>query len=316
MNRKRFIKICALGGISAEILAKNALIQPSKALKPIYWEGYLLGSKGQLSLFSNQPRKAQKTLKAVFKEVQRLEAKFSLYLNDSEINRLNREKVLLNPCEDWLKLCALSSEAHTRTQGYFDPTIQSIWSLQNRQTRAHSATDEQAENLKLEASIGWEKVSFSKSAIRIDNPKAEVSFNGIAQGYITDRITDLLKNEGFENALVELGETRALGNHPENRPFRIGIQKPDSPIIYRTAELHNNAIATSSTHGSYLNQAKGQGHIIDPRSGRSYEVNKTLSVLHSSAAVADALSTGLIFFKKEALKRFEIKYNDLKIINA
>ena len=35
-----------------------------------------------------------------------------------------------------------------------------------------------------------------------------ITLNGIAQGFITDRIADLLRNEGFEQAVVDLGEWR------------------------------------------------------------------------------------------------------------
>jgi len=41
------------------------------------------------------------------------------------------------------------------------------------------------------------------------------------QGYITDVIADLLRNEGFESAVVDLGEFRTLGRHPDGRPWRL-----------------------------------------------------------------------------------------------
>ena len=34
-----------------------------------------------------------------------------------------------------------------------------------------------------------------------------------AQGYITDRVADLLRQEGYDHAMVELGETRAIGDN-------------------------------------------------------------------------------------------------------
>ena len=56
-------------------------------------------------------------------------------------------------------------------------------------------------------------------------PGMAVTLNGVAQGYITDRVADLLRVRGFDNVLVELGEIRALGRHPDGRPGR-----PASPI--------------------------------------------------------------------------------------
>ncbi len=37
----------------------------------------------------------------------------------------------------------------------------------------------------------------------------------LAQGYITDRVTELLKSEGVEHSLVNLGEIRLIGRRPD-----------------------------------------------------------------------------------------------------
>ena len=53
-----------------------------------------------------------------------------------------------------------------------------------------------------------------------------VTLNGIAQGYITDRVADLLRAEGLEKVMIDLGEIRTLGDHPEGRPWRVGLANP------------------------------------------------------------------------------------------
>ena len=56
-------------------------------------------------------------------------------------------------------------------------------------------------------------------------PGMAITLNGIAQGYITDRVADLLRNEGFDQAMVDLGEWRALGSHPDGRPWRAATRE-------------------------------------------------------------------------------------------
>ena len=51
-----------------------------------------------------------------------------------------------------------------------------------------------------------------------------MTLNSLAQGYITDAAADLLRNEGFETAFVDLGEIRAIGRHPDGRAWRVGIR--------------------------------------------------------------------------------------------
>ena len=38
-----------------------------------------------------------------------------------------------------------------------------------------------------------------------------ITLNGIAQGYITDKVGDLLRAAGFEHVLVNMGEQLAIG---------------------------------------------------------------------------------------------------------
>jgi len=305
MQRKRFIKILALGACGSAFL--NAHNMASHPMLPIRWSGYLLGSTGSLTLYSKDSQHAKKTLSSVFKEIQRLEQKFSLYLADSEINQLNQHKVLLNPNSDWLDLLDRIQTIHKQTHGLFDPTIQTLWNV-------HKNSKTQDLPLESLSKIGWHQIHYSKSEIRILNKDCEISLNGIAQGYITDKATDILKNEGFQNALVELGETKALGQHPKQRPFQIGIQKPKNETIEKTIELNNQAIATSSSFGSYLLENEQLGHIINPTTGKTVSKEKTISVIAESATTADALSTALILFSEDKVKTFKSQYPYYNII--
>ena len=40
---------------------------------------------------------------------------------------------------------------------------------------------------------------------------AAITLNGIAQGYATDRVVDVLRARGLSTTLVNMGEIRALG---------------------------------------------------------------------------------------------------------
>ena len=53
-----------------------------------------------------------------------------------------------------------------------------------------------------------------------------LTLNGIAPGYMTDRIVELLKNEGLDHALVDLGEIRVIGSRADREPWRAGIRDP------------------------------------------------------------------------------------------
>ena len=50
--------------------------------------------------------------------------------------------------------------------------------------------------------------------VRFALPGMAITLNGIAQGYITDRIATLLQDAGMGDVLLDIGEVRALGRHP------------------------------------------------------------------------------------------------------
>ena len=56
-----------------------------------------------------------------------------------------------------------------------------------------------------------------------------LTLNSGAQGYITDRVTEVLRAQGFERMLVDMGEPRALAAKPDGTAWRIGIANPADP---------------------------------------------------------------------------------------
>jgi thiamine biosynthesis lipoprotein len=118
------------------------------------------------------------------------------------------------------------------------------------------------------------------------------TLNGIAQGYITDAVATLLRQEGIGRVLVDMGEARALGRHPDGRPWRAGISDPARPdALIGEVDLTDRALATSGGYGTVFDAAGRYGHLIDPRSGRTAPLARSISVLAGDATTADALST-------------------------
>ena len=130
--------------------------------------------------------------------------------------------------------------------------------------------------------------------IALARPGMAVTLNGIAQGYITDRIADLLRAEGMRHVLIDLGEVRAIGTHPDGRPWRIGLADPADPTrIAARIGLSGLALATSGGYGTRFEPTGRHNHLLDPRTGRCAPPLRSVSVLARDAATADAASTAL-----------------------
>jgi FAD:protein FMN transferase len=120
-----------------------------------------------------------------------------------------------------------------------------------------------------------------------------ITLNSLAQGFITDAIADMLRNEGFERAVVDLGEYRALGRHPDGHPWRIGIRSAFANTIARTVELEDMALAVSGGYGTTFEPSGRFHHIFDPRTGASANGLADVAVIAPRATAANGLSTAI-----------------------
>ncbi len=314
MQRRRFIKILAT---SVAGLSLSKLATASQPLQPVTWRGYTLGAEGSFTLYTENPRAAQAVLQKCFAEIRRLESLFSLYDNQSDISRLNREGELPHPATDWLAILDAVDGAHTLTGGLFDPTIQPLWKAYDKYFAAHPEATEgpTAAVRRALQDTGWERVRYDTQAIRFSRDGTQLTLNGIAQGYITDRVTELLKDAGYQHVLVELGETRAIGLHPQQRPWNIGIKDADTPAtIHEVAELDNQALATSGSYGSPFSKDGNYHHLINPKTGLPSTRWKSLSVIAPTATEADALATGLSFAPEAQIDQLLQKRPDIRVL--
>jgi FAD:protein FMN transferase len=266
LTRRRFIAI-------------SAALAPSMALAntgPYIETGIALGARVSLRLHHpDAPRMATMAMQ----EIRRLEGIFSIYLPTSDLSRLNRDGTLPAPPFELLDCLSLAGAVHAASDGRFDPTVQPLWAAEAKATeRGHPLTD--AERAAAKGLTGWDGVTLSPDAISL-RPGMAMTLNGIAQGYIADRVAALLASYGLTRALIDTGELRAL---PKGR---WPVHLPDREI-----PLEGRALATSSPLGMTFGGDGRTSHIIDPSLGRPVQPRwQSISVSAPTAALADALST-------------------------
>jgi thiamine biosynthesis lipoprotein len=249
------------------------------------WHGTALGAEGTILIDGIEPDVARRLVGLALGEIERLERVFSLYRPDSEVSRLNRTGRLDRPSHDMRVLLDRSLSYWSATGGAFNPAVQPLWQFLSRHFAADpSAGDPDADMLGETARLcDAGRIRIAADGIRLA-PGMALTFNGIAQGYITDAVADLFRAEGLEHVLVQLGELRALPGHA----WRVAI----GGSRYE-AELVDGALATSEPAGTPLSADGRWHHLIDPRTGHSGSGLTSVSVAAARACLADALSTGL-----------------------
>ncbi|MCB1332207.1 MAG: FAD:protein FMN transferase [Roseivivax sp.] len=278
MNRRRFLALSAAFACAPRLALAHT------------WQGRALGAEVSVTLTGPRAM-AESALAAIPPLLEAIEAQFSLYREGSALNELNAAGRLVRPGAMMRALLAEAGRAHALTGGLFDPTVQPLW-----QALAMGADPAPAR-----AAIGWHRVTATAEAVTLA-PGQALTLNGIAQGYATDLVRDLLAAHGATRALVDIGEFAALGG-----PFSLGVEDPAQGLV-ATRRLSDGAIATSSPGALSLGAS---GHILAP-DGRA-PLWSTVSVEARSATLADALSTAAVFLDRGRLETLKDSANVARI---
>jgi len=284
------------------------------AAPPLHrWRGRALGAEALILLAHPDAKAARQLLRACVAEVGRLERIFSLYLPDSALSRLNAQGRLMDPPVELVRGLDACHRFGVATGGAFDPTVGPLWRLYSdhyARPGADPAGPGEGEIERVLRLIDQTALEVGHQCIALARPGMAVTLNGIAQGRITDRVTELLRDGGIADVLVNLGEYRALGAHPEGRPWRVGLADPGDPahsfhaVDLGGGDLEEGALATSGGYGTVFDAPPFNGrarhhHLFDPRTGRSSHRCLSVSVTARHAQTADALSTALAIIGPE-----------------
>ncbi|MGH1578646.1 FAD:protein FMN transferase [Planktotalea sp.] len=266
LTRRRFLKIAA---------ASAAL--PSAAHAEI-WQGHAFGAEVSITI-RGEHAQVQSGLSQARAALRDIESLFSLFDPKSALSHLNRNGVLLAPDPQLLAVMRAADRAYHLTSGLFDPSVQQLW----RGIAQHRNPTDYFET------IGWDRVKFDAQQVTLDAGQA-LTFNGIAQGYATDQVSDILIAHGFSDVLVNIGEHRGIGGS-----WRLGIHDPKHGHM-GSRTLNDGAIATSSPLATPVGKV---GHIVHAKAHPQWS---TVSVEAPTATLADSMSTAMVMAPREQIQ--------------
>ena len=288
----------------------------SAAGEPVYrWRGSALGVRASIALYGADAARGDRLRPGWEAELRRLDGIFSLYRGDSVLRRLNRDGGIDAPPPELVELLSLCGGLHRMTGGVFDPTVQPLWELYARRlggwpdaavgsgrTGPAPACDAspapmlpgpgRVERERALRAVGFRRVDMTPARIEFRRPGMGITLNGIAQGYLTDRVAAWLLRSGVTNALVDIGEIRAFGRPPGRDRWRIGRAKTRDAAAYSgVIEIVQGAVATSSPASFRFGGEPRHHHLFDSRTGASAFAPRTVTVKAPTATLADGLST-------------------------
>lgn len=257
---------------------------------------------------------------AVDTQLARVIAEMSTWEHDSLISRYNRAEAgswHTLPASFHTVLDAALTMA-VDSDGAFDPTVGplvNLWGFGPTTGVAASPMVPAPDALaQARARCGWRRIGLDRATRSVLQPGgAYLDFSGIAKGHAVDLVAQALRAAGCASWLVEIGgELSGMGVKADGQPWWVALERP--PMDGGTgllAALHGIAIATSGDYRRYFEQdGRRYAHTIDPRSGSPVRHDlASVTVLHPSCMVADALATALTVLGEEEGMAFARRRN-------
>ena len=237
---------------------------------------------------------AGEALEAAKSEIERLDALFSISSESGDIYALNRDHAATLH-GDTQTLLERALEVSDSTNGIFDCTIEPVmdaWGFTTQNYRVPSADELQ----QLLTRVDYKQVRQNGSDVSIQ-ADVQVDLGGIAKGYTSDRIMQVLADNGVTSGIVSLGgNVQALGCKPDGSKWRVAVQDPnDEGENFAVVEIADEAVITSGGYQRYFEEdGTTYHHIIDPRTGYPSDSGVISSTIIShDGTLADGLSTSL-----------------------
>jgi len=263
-----------------------------------------MAAEHTIELAADDPDLARRAAAGAIADVQRIEAKYSRYRDDSVTTRINRAAggAAVPIDAETAALLRYADQCYALSGGCFDITsgvLRRAWDFR-REPPALPAPDALARALAL---IGWQDVEWSADAVRLPRAGMEIDFGGIGKEYAADRAATLCVEAGVRHGLVNLGgDLRAIGPRPDGSPWRVGIRHPrEQHAAIAGIDLSEGALATSGDYERFIEiDGRRYCHILDPRTGMPVQAWQSISVVAPLCVVAGSCATIAMLLEADA----------------
>lgn len=259
----------------------------------------LLGSPFEISVVANDSVQANFYTELAISEVKRIENLISDWIPTTQISLVNQNAGIkpVKVDKEVFELVDRAIKISKLTDGAFDisyASMDKIWKFDGSMKSMPTA-----ETIKKSVEkVGYQNIILNEkdTTIFLKNQGMKLGLGGIGQGYIADKIKEVLKANGCIAGLVNVsGDINTWGKQPDGKDWTVGIVNPlNKNKVFATFPLNDSAVETSGSYEKYVTfNGKRYSHIIDPRTGYPASGIVSVSVFAKQTELADALATGI-----------------------
>lgn len=259
----------------------------------------LLGSPFDITVIAKDSAQGNDYTNLAIDEVKRVENLISDWISTTQISQVNLNAGIqpIKVDAEVYDLVERALKISKLTNGAFDISYASmdrIWKFDGSMKKMPS----KEEIKKSVEKVGYQNVILNQkdTTIFLKNKGMKIGLGGIGQGYIADKIKELLQAKGCISGIVNVsGDISTWGKQADGKPWTIGIINPmNKNKVFATFPLEDTAVETSGSYEKYVKfNGKRYSHIIDPRTGYPASGIVSISVFAKQTEMADALATGI-----------------------
>ena len=306
---KKYLEYIIVIGILLITLV-GVLIYKKSTLKPYDRNYFYMDTYINVKLYSNSENKALKALDEIdkiFMEYHNLTDMYNSY--EGGLYNLNNGSTSVNP-----KLKDIISYGYSwydKSDGLLNIAIANVSSLWKEYIKKEDGVPKLSTLEKLNINI---KDVIINDNITLNN-NVKIDLGAIAKGYTCDEVAKYLKSIGITKYIINAGGNVLVGEKVKKDGYKIGIQSPyEDDKLVKILKISDKAIVTSGGYNrGYTYNGVKYNHIINPKTLYPADNMLSVTVISSSSALADALSTTLFLMDVETGMEF-IKGYDAEAI--
>lgn len=314
MNKlKRIFSILSILCFSTLLISCSD--KKSAPISPLRESEFFMGTVVTISLYDKQD---EAILQKCFERVEEIENLVSINKTGTELDKVNDNSGIapVKVSDTTYNIVKRGLYYSQLTNGSFDITIGPVvklWSIGLPEAKVPT----QFEIDEALSHVGYENLVLNdeEKSIFLKNKDMKIDLGSIAKGYTADEIAKILKDEGVNKAIIDLGgNVLTLGEKAENTPWKIGIQNPDQSrgAIVGTIEVTDKSVVTSGIYERfYEKDGKKYHHLLSPFDGYPFDNEIAgVSIISDKSMDGDALSTSVFSLGvEEGLKFVETQEN-------
>lgn len=242
-----------------------------------------------------------------YKLLARLDNELSMYNKSSDISQINilsgQEKFSTSP--EVIEVVKASRKLYDITEGVFNPLIGAVTRLWKINTGDKILPSRESLDIAINLSdINNLEINDNENSIFLRGRGCVLDLGGIAKGFASEKISDMLKTRGVKSGIIDLGgNIYAIGLKNDGQKWNIGVRDPlepsGSPAL--VLSVRDSAVITSGNYERYkIVDGKRFSHFFDPKTGESIQSDLlSVTIITPDGSLADGLATAFMITGSE-----------------